>query len=50
MKAAMEKAEVTAGYELHRTSATLSKSAMTEITISGVTAKELTWEASGEPT
>jgi branched-chain amino acid transport system substrate-binding protein len=22
---------------------------MTEITISGVTAKELTWEASGEP-
>ena len=48
MKAAMEKAEVTPDMSASDICDVL-KGAMTEITISGVTAKELTWEASGEP-
>ena len=48
MKAAMEKAEVTPDMSASDICYVL-KGAMTEITISGVTAKELTWEASGEP-
>lgn len=48
MKAAMEKAEVTPNMSASDICDVL-KGAMTEITISGVTAKELTWEASGEP-
>lgn len=48
LKAAMEKSDVKAD-----TSATdvceALKAAMTEITIDGVTAKSLTWEANGEP-
>lgn len=48
MKAAMEKAEVTPDMSASDICNVL-KGAMTEITISGVTAKELTWEASGEP-
>ena len=48
MKAAMEKAEVTPDMSTSDICDVL-KGAMTEITISGVTAKELTWEASGEP-
>ena len=48
MKAAMEKAEVTTDMSASDICDVL-KGAMTEITISGVTAKELTWEASGEP-
>ena len=47
-KAAMEKAEVTPDMSASDICDVL-KGAMTEITISGVTAKELTWEASGEP-
>ena len=45
---AMEKAEVTPDMSASDICDVL-KGAMTEITISGVTAKELTWEASGEP-
>ena len=48
MKAAMEKAEVTPDMSASDICDVL-KGAMTEITISGVTAKELTWEVSGEP-
>ena len=48
MKAAMEKAEVTPDMSASDICDVL-KGAITEITISGVTAKELTWEASGEP-
>lgn len=48
MKVAMEKAEVTPDMSASDICDVL-KGAMTEITISGVTAKELTWEASGEP-
>ena len=48
MKAAMEKAEVTPDMSASDICDVL-KGAMTEITISGVTAKELTWDASGEP-
>ena len=48
MKAAMEKAEVTPDMSASDICDVL-KGAMTEITISGVTAKELTCEASGEP-
>ena len=48
MKAAMEKAEVTPDMSASDICDVI-KGAMTEITISGVTAKELTWEASGEP-
>lgn len=48
MKAAMEKAEVTPDMSASDI-CDVVKGAMTEITISGVTAKELTWEASGEP-
>lgn len=48
MKAAMEKAEVTPDMSASDI-CDVVKGAMTEITISGVTAKELTWQASGEP-
>lgn len=48
IKAAMEKAEVTPDMSASDICDAL-KSAMTEITIDGVTAKSLTWEASGEP-
>ena len=48
MKAAMEKAEVTPDMSASDI-CDVVKGARTEITISGVTAKELTWEASGEP-
>ena len=48
MKAAMEKAEVTPDMSASDI-CDVVKGAMTEITISGVTAKKLTWEASGEP-
>lgn len=48
MKAAMEKAEVTPDMSASDI-CDVVKGAMTEITISGVTAKELTWEANGEP-
>lgn len=48
MKAAMEKAEVMPDMSASDI-CDVVKGAMTEITISGVTAKELTWEASGEP-
>lgn len=48
MKAAMEKAEVTPDMSASDI-CDVVKGAMTEITISGVTAKDLTWEASGEP-
>ena len=48
IKAAMEKSDVKADMEASEI-CDLLKKAMTEITITGVTAKELTWEASGEP-
>lgn len=48
IKAAMEKAEVTPDMSASDICDAL-KGAMTEISISGVTAKELTWDASGEP-
>ena len=48
LKAAMEKAEVTPDMSASDICDAL-KGAMTEITINGVTAKNLTWEASGEP-
>ena len=48
IKAAMEKAGVTADMSATDICDAL-KTAMTEITIDGVTAKSLTWEASGEP-
>lgn len=48
MKAAMEKAEVTPDMSASDI-CDVVKGAMTEITISGVTVKELTWQASGEP-
>lgn len=48
LKAAMEKAEVTPDMSASDICDAL-KGAMTEITIDGVTAKNLTWEASGEP-
>lgn len=48
IKAAMEKAGVTADMSASDICDAL-KTAMTEITIDGVTAKSLTWEASGEP-
>ena len=48
MKAAMEKTEVTPDMSASDI-CDVVKGAMTEITISGVTAKELTWEANGEP-
>ncbi len=48
LKAAMEKAEVTPDMSPSDICDAL-KGAMTEITIDGVTAKDLTWEASGEP-
>lgn len=48
IKAAMEKAGVTADMSASDICDAL-KTAMTEITIDGVTAKALTWEASGEP-
>lgn len=48
LKAAMEKAEVTPDMSTSDICDAL-KGAMTEITINGVTAKNLTWEASGEP-
>ncbi len=48
IKAAMEKAEVTPDMSASDICDAL-KGAMTEITIDGVTAKSLTWEASGEP-
>lgn len=48
IKAAMEKADVKADMEPSDVCDAL-KSAMVEITIDGVTAKGLTWEASGEP-
>ena len=48
LKAAMEKAEVTPDMSASDICEAL-KGAMTEITINGVTAKNLTWEASGEP-
>ena len=44
----MEKAEVTPDMSASDICDAL-KPAMTEITIDGVTAKDLTWEASGEP-
>lgn len=47
LKAAMEKAEVTPDMSASDICDAL-KGAMTEITINGVTAKNLTWEASGE--
>lgn len=48
IKAAMEKAEVTPDMSASDICDAL-KGAMTEITINGVTAKDLTWEESGEP-
>lgn len=48
IKAAMEKANVTPDMSSSDICDAL-KTAMTEIEINGVTAKELTWEASGEP-
>lgn len=48
IKAAMEKANVTSDMSSSDICDAL-KTAMTEIEINGVTAKELTWEASGEP-
>lgn len=48
IKEAMEKAGVTANMSASDICDAL-KTAMTEITIDGVTAKGLTWEASGEP-
>lgn len=48
IKAAMEKAGVTADMSASDICDAM-KTAMTEITIDGVTAKALTWEASGEP-
>ena len=48
IKAAMEKAGVTADMSPADICDAM-KTAMTEITIDGVTAKSLTWEASGEP-
>lgn len=48
IKAAMEKAGVTADMSASDICDAL-KTAMTEINIDGVTAKSLTWEASGEP-
>lgn len=48
IKAAMEKAGVTADMSASDICDAM-KTAMTEITIDGVTAKSLTWEASGEP-
>jgi len=48
IKAAMEKADVKADMDPSEVCDAL-KSAMVEITIDGVTAKGLTWEASGEP-
>ncbi|WP_251388893.1 ABC transporter substrate-binding protein [Mediterraneibacter agrestimuris] len=48
IKAAMEKAEVTPDMSASDICEAM-KTAMTEITIDGVTAKGLTWEASGEP-
>lgn len=48
IKAAAEKAGVTADMSASDICETL-KTAMTEITIDGVTAKSLTWETSGEP-
>ena len=48
IKAAIEKGSVTADMSASDICDSL-KTAMTEITIDGVTAKSLTWEASGEP-
>ena len=48
LKEAMEKAEVTADMSASDISDAL-KAVMTEITFSGVTAKEMTWTADGEP-
>jgi len=48
IKAAVEKAGSTADMSASDLCEAL-KTAMTEITIDGVTAKSLTWEASGEP-
>ncbi len=48
IKAAMEKAEVTPDMSASDI-CDVMKGAMTEIEISGVTAKNLTWEANGEP-
>ena len=48
LKEAMEKAEVTADMSASDISDAL-KAVMTEITFSGVTAKEMTWAADGEP-
>ncbi|MCI8490938.1 MAG: ABC transporter substrate-binding protein [Lachnospiraceae bacterium] len=48
IKAAIEQANVTADMSASEI-CDLLKTAMTEITIDGVTAKGLTWEASGEP-
>ncbi len=48
IKAAMEQAKVTPDMSVTDICDAL-KTAMTEITIDGVTAKSLTWEASGEP-
>ena len=48
IKAAAEKAGVTADMSASDICEAL-KTAMTEITIDGVTAKSLTWETSGEP-
>lgn len=48
IKAAMEKAGITADMSASDVCDAM-KTAMTEITIDGVTAKALTWEASGEP-
>lgn len=48
IKAAMEKAETTPDMSVSDICDGL-KTAMTEITVSGITAKELTWTADGEP-
>lgn len=48
MKAAMEQADITADMDASAICDAL-KTAMTEITIEAVTAKELTWDESGEP-
>ena len=48
LKAAMEKGDVKADTSAEDVCEAL-KTALTEITIDGVTAKSLTWEASGEP-
>lgn len=48
LKAAMERADVSADMSASDICDAL-KTAMTEITIDGVTAKSLTWEANGEP-